>query len=1074
MILYFSDDSSRPVDSSGSIIAPTGHSFQLSTGKTVTLYNTLYCSYTQDSDNVNASLIIDCFAGYDNYENSDLIELVELMFSADVCEYDTSKGRVGAVINTYSSDPCSPQAGGTFTYYDRNNRYRRYTINTQGFYRCRIGIDLPVNGRAYAVRINTKQRRNGGSWYSCGSVTYVSYAPFAAVITNPASWDGMSYGEGNEIYINGVNEFAVEIDEQYESVIEYEIKSGNTGYGCNMPVRTSTAPYITSGQKTTALYWYPQIETRTFPDNLSYRIVLRLFVPDPGDPDYKLEVSKTSIAGSATHLDTYETSMFRPSFTIDDPSGLYDKYGVILRNTDAKIRCSATVDLYYGAEATILYRDLATKDNLVLYSGKESGSWSNVQNVPSTGNTVNQFLTLRSHINDITTETFSANIVDYYTPSFPNIAVHRCDSDGTQNDNGAYCLIEWTVSICPIANKNSKKLTISTPSGNSELTLSNYYQGGSMIVPASTESSYDITFTASDDLKSFTRTLRLSTSGVIIDFLRGGKGVAFGKVASYENAVEVSQDWDLICYKMLISGTDVNKWMSEMLSRMRAVEQYLSNVGSTDQFEVTFYNGPDLVDRQWVRNGEDADNPYITPEKESTNTESYSFAGWALEDGKTTANPDALRNITSYRSIYAAFQKSTRYYTVTFFGTSTVTRSVTYTANAETPELPSGSIGYSPTGMYVTKDIECKPVYYTVTEISDDWDQIIESCEDGTYAEKYKIGQYKDLDLGSQGVVRMQYVASKADLRADKYSKASMTWISNTLLSTNKRYNPSLESSTEKIPVDESWVHSSSTNYWDSQNSGTGSIARAKWDVTITPNTSLGYLRINYKSNSSTCTGTLKVVVDGSTVVNNAIAKDFYSSWASYNVLPPVSSKTVYEVEAVFTAKDDIRCTVSLDFAGVEASKRFHNTLNDPTTALTTVYTEGTGGVGGWASSELRAYLNNNILNLVPTNVRKGIKPVKKFTIYCDRFGKYKADGESSDYLWIPSSSELYGHTNYENKGPEYASNSSSRIKRKNNTATSYFLRSPNLSIIDAIYSSGNKTTLSANNTAGVCIGFCT
>ena len=40
----------------------------------------------------------------------------------------------------------------------------------------------------------------------------------------------------------------------------------------------------------------------------------------------------------------------------------------------------------------------------------------------------------------------------------------------------------------------------------------------------------------------------LSTAAVVMDFKRGGKGVAVGKVAEDEYVFEVSEDWDCLLY----------------------------------------------------------------------------------------------------------------------------------------------------------------------------------------------------------------------------------------------------------------------------------------------------------------------------------------------------------------------------------------------------------------------------------------------------------------------------------------------------------------------------------------------
>ena len=67
---------------------------------------------------------------------------------------------------------------------------------------------------------------------------------------------------------------------------------------------------------------------------------------------------------------------------------------------------------------------------------------------------------------------------------------------------------------------------------------------------------------------------------------------------------------------------------------------------------------------------------------------------------------------------------------------------------------------------------------------------------DGSYADKYEIGNYKPLDLGEEGIVNMQLVAKKSDTLSDGSGLTATTWISIELLKTAKRMNPAYDSST--------------------------------------------------------------------------------------------------------------------------------------------------------------------------------------------------------------------------------------------------------------------------------------
>ena len=104
-------------------------------------------------------------------------------------------------------------------------------------------------------------------------------------------------------------------------------------------------------------------------------------------------------------------------------------------------------------------------------------------------------------------------------------------------------------------------------------------------------------------------------------------------------------------------------------------------------------------------------------------------------------------------------------------------------------------------------------------EITDSWEEIISSVNDGTYRYKYQIGNYKPLSFGSSGTVNMQIAAFDADELADGSGKASITWISREIL-TNHRMNPewkrkSMIASTGKVGTGSigGWEYSEMRDY---------------------------------------------------------------------------------------------------------------------------------------------------------------------------------------------------------------------------------------------------------------------
>ena len=132
---------------------------------------------------------------------------------------------------------------------------------------------------------------------------------------------------------------------------------------------------------------------------------------------------------------------------------------------------------------------------------------------------------------------------------------------------------------------------------------------------------------------------------------------------------------------------------------------------------------------------------------------------------------------------------------------------------------------------------------------------------------------------------------------------------------------------------------------------------------------------------------------------------------------------------------------------------------------------------GGWASSSMRSYLANDVMPLLPSALRSGIKEVRKYTGVYDS-GTSK-DHTTNDKLWIPSLHEVTGSTNYETQGGVYTGyyNSSSGTLTKftrTNTSTAWVTRS---AYTDTQYVAFGTTGAAggryANMDSGICLGFC-
>lgn len=189
---------------------------------------------------------------------------------------------------------------------------------------------------------------------------------------------------------------------------------------------------------------------------------------------------------------------------------------------------------------------------------------------------------------------------------------------------------------------------------------------------------------------------------------------------------------------------------------------------------------------------------------------SYTGVGWNTSMDAETNDPTCVQNVTADRTVYAAYTKVVAKYTVTYVRASgdgggtlytlsnvdwgtTITAASSY--GGSTPTTTQGSAtdypfeGWTPASATVTGNTTFTAKFgapVEVAEITDSWDTIIANIDNGTYSTKYKIGNYKPLDLGTEGIINMQIVAMDADELASG-GTAPLTFLGMELLNTNLR-----------------------------------------------------------------------------------------------------------------------------------------------------------------------------------------------------------------------------------------------------------------------------------------------
>ncbi|MDO4989293.1 MAG: hypothetical protein Q4E45_02195 [Eubacteriales bacterium] len=247
-------------------------------------------------------------------------------------------------------------------------------------------------------------------------------------------------------------------------------------------------------------------------------------------------IIKTDFSGGTIVYNETPSQAALPAVTLTaselSGSGLLARYGRYVKGK-SQVKYTAAVTYKYGAKKSYFELTVGTA-----YTTALTYTFWPESNGTATAHAEDDH-------NGVKEVSASYSVYDYWSPQI-SVAIHRCNQDGTRNDSGSYCLIEWSVNVAPLGNQNSKSLTITHPAGTTSPTLSSYTSTGNLIVAADPEHSYNITLSLTDDFGTVTQTVRLSTAGVIMDIFRGGHGLAIGKVAETDHALEISAELDTI------------------------------------------------------------------------------------------------------------------------------------------------------------------------------------------------------------------------------------------------------------------------------------------------------------------------------------------------------------------------------------------------------------------------------------------------------------------------------------------------------------------------------------------------
>lgn len=276
------------------------------------------------------------------------------------------------------------------------------------------------------------------------------------------------------------------------------------------------------------------------------------------------------------------------SVSVTDPTGHATTYGGYIQGI-SKFQVTVTGTPVYSSP-------------IASYSSSANGatytSASFTTGVINNSGTVNITSKVTDKRNRSASKTVSTTVLEYSNPIISNLAVYRCNQDGTENINGEYVKVKYSCSVSSLNSKNTlstvikhKKSSEDTYTSQTDISASTTasYTDREVIIAAESGSSYDIELSVTDNFGTSAKATSVSTAFAFMHF-KGTDSMGLGKLAELSGGLDVgftTRFSNGLKFPVLNPETDLNEVRTPNFYAGENISTY--NYGNCPLTSGTFY-----------------------------------------------------------------------------------------------------------------------------------------------------------------------------------------------------------------------------------------------------------------------------------------------------------------------------------------------------------------------------------------------------------------------------------------------------------------------------------------------------